>query len=511
DKIVVFGQKSYDYYFMPDYYYNSKTFVKIYDISEKDNPKLIKDILITGNYFQSRMIDDYVYVIISEPVYYNPPRPVPLPVITTDKTTKTISANEIYYFGYPDYSYSYTTVMSINLQSLSYETKTFLIGVSQNLYVSRENIYLAYTKYIDQYEINQRFFENVVIPNLPQSVIQKINEIKAGNFEQHQEFYQIMNVIDEYISNLDEDQRSEFMKRIEKESSEFFAELSKESEKTIINKLSINGHNIDFVANSEVPGHVLNQFSMDEYNGNFRIATTVSGFNSESFNNIYVLDKNMNIIGKIEGLAEGERIYSVRFLNEKVYVVTFKQIDPFFVIDLSDPRKPNVLGYLKLPGVSDYLHPYDENYIIGFGRDIDEDGRVKGLKVSMFDVSDFNNPKEVSKYVVQGNVVYSEALYEHKAFLFSKEKNLMVVPASISRGGFYTWETWNGLLVFNVNSEKIDLKGRIEQDQGFSQIRSLYIDDVLYSVSTSYITANRIDDLSEINKIKLSDIIYVSR
>jgi uncharacterized secreted protein with C-terminal beta-propeller domain len=146
----------------------------------------------------------------------------------------------------------------------------------------------------------------------------------------------------------------------------------------------------------------------------------------------------IEIVGKVEDLAQGERIYSTRFLGDKAYMVTFRQVDPLYVIDVSDADDPRVLGYLKVTGYSSYLHPYDENHLIGVGMQATEEGRMQGLKIALFDVSDFENPKELSTYdftVRAPNMhsySYSEALHDHKAFLFDKEKELLVIPVSSS-------------------------------------------------------------------------------
>ena len=126
----------------------------------------------------------------------------------------------------------------------------------------------------------------------------------------------------------------------------------------------------------------------------------------------------MKVVGKVEKLAEGEKIYSVRFMQNRAYLVTFKQIDPLFVIDLEDPTNPKVLGELKIPGFSNYLHPYDETTLIGLGKD--SGNWNAGLKLSLFDVSDVKNPKEIDNYVFENGRGDSIALNDHKAFLFSK-------------------------------------------------------------------------------------------
>ena len=235
---------------------------------------------------------------------------------------------------------------------------------------------------------------------------------------------------------------------------------------------------------------------------------------SLSKNHVYVLDKSLDIVGRLEDLAPGERIYSVRFMGEKAYMVTFRQVDPLYVIDLSNPKNPNVLGFLKIPGVSDYLHPYDENQMIGVGRGATEDGRMQGMKLSLFDVSDVSNPREISKHMIGERGTSSEALNDHKAFLFSKEKGLLVIPVQVSEGG--NWNAFQGAYVFNIDlTSGISLKGKITHTEGTasedkyrydyaSRIRrALYIDDVLYTLSEKMLKMNGLIDIVEINKITL--------
>jgi len=270
-----------------------------------------------------------------------------------------------------------------------------------------------------------------------------------------------------------------------------------------------------------VPGRILNQFSMDEFDGNFRIATTTGGWDrDENENNLYVLDGDLEIIGKLEGLAEGEQIYSARFMGERAYMVTFRQTDPLFAIDLSDSENPKVIGELKVTGYSGYLHPYDENHLLGIGMEATNEGRTEGVKVSLFDVSDMENPREIGKYEVDEKWSNSEATYEHKAVLFDKERNLLVIPVSYSKEvdvagqSWSRYENWQGAYVFNVDLAGIELKGKIvhEQDEEGDEYwygggdyvrRSLFMDDVLYTISQSKIKANDLDDLDEIKEIAL--------
>ena len=252
-------------------------------------------------------------------------------------------------------------------------------------------------------------------------------------------------------------------------------------------------------------------------------------------NHVYILNGNLDITGKLENLAPTERIYSARFIEDRLYLVTFRNVDPLFVIDLSNTRNPQVLGELKIPGFSNYLHPYDENHIIGIGKDTEDiagwnNQQVTipaGLKLALFDVSDVDNVKEIAKYTIGDRGSDSLALYDHKAFLFDKEKNLLVIPASVRETKQNSLEPWSygkpvfeGAYVFSLDAENgFELKGlvthlnaseqeKIKSEEYYypylTQIqRSFYINDALYTLSQRELRVNSIDNLDNLNKIEL--------
>jgi inhibitor of cysteine peptidase len=308
------------------------------------------------------------------------------------------------------------------------------------------------------------------------------------------------------------------------------------SNETTITKIGIEDGSITFKANGTVPGYILNQFSMDEYNGYFRVATTDQNWRSRSSgNNVYVMDEDLNIVGSIEKLAPGEEIYSARFIGGRCYLVTFKKVDPLFTIDLSDPENPTVLGKLKIPGYSDYLHPYDENTLIGIGKETveAEEGDFawyQGVKISLFDVSDISNPRELAKIEIGDRGTDSPALYDHHAFLFSKARNLLVVPileaqidendfAGIVPANYYGDYVYQGAYVFHISLDGIELQGRVTHlddqvdlvksgywfDSEYEVTRSLYIEDNLYTLSQGMIKINSLDTLDELAAINLSE------
>ncbi len=202
---------------------------------------------------------------------------------------------------------------------------------------------------------------------------------------------------------------------------------------TLIHKFSLGANGTaSYVASGEVPGQLLNQFSMSEYNDDLRVATTAFNWTGEQnpTSAVRVLRPNGNEltqIGVVDGLGHNEQIYAVRFLGTQGYVVTFRQTDPLYVVDLSDPTAPAVTGELKIPGYSAYLHPVGDGLLLGVGQDASEDGRVQGTQLSLFDVHDPANPQRLSTLAIGG---YSEAEWDHHAFLYWPEDGTIVLPVS---------------------------------------------------------------------------------
>jgi uncharacterized secreted protein with C-terminal beta-propeller domain len=288
----------------------------------------------------------------------------------------------------------------------------------------------------------------------------------------------------------------------------------------MIHKIGIDNGAITYLAKGEVAGYLKNQFAMDEYGGNIRVATTSdvwTNLGQYEYNNVFVLDGAMKTIGSLTHIAEQEKIYSTRFIGDRLYMVTFKRIDPFFVIDLLTPSSPKILGKLKIPGYSDYLHPYDKNHIIGVGKETatNEWGGVstKGLKLALFEVSDVEHPKQIDKVEIGDSGTDSAALSDHRAFLFDKNKNLLVIPTRVvkqidmpEKYSGNQQRIWYGAYVFGVTPETgFVLRGTVEHSTSggyawygspYEVKRSLYIGDTLYTLSQKQILAN---SLSRIN------------
>ncbi len=289
--------------------------------------------------------------------------------------------------------------------------------------------------------------------------------------------------------------------------------------RTHIHRFDLAGERTEYAASGAVPGWILNQFSMSEYDGHLRVATTDvdwwwgTGVEEGELpaNNVFVLDfqgTEMPVIGQVRGIAPEEQIRAVRFLGEKGFVVTFQQIDPLFTIDLSDPRSPTVVGELEIPGFSAYLHPLEDDHLLAIGMDGTMDGQITGLAVSLFDVSDFANPTLADKWTLESDDwSWSEALWNHHAFTFHRD--VLSFPAYIYEDG----QGFSGLIAIGVDTDEgLTELGRVdhadlvngsvclwgEDNCGdwywYAQMRrSVVIEDNLYSLSDYGLKVNELE------------------
>jgi inhibitor of cysteine peptidase len=486
------------------------TRIDVYSVADHSNPDLIGGYTADGSYVDARMIGDYVYVVSKSPIILTD-EPVPMPVIRTKETN--VMTPDVYYFDNPERQFVFHTISSVDINDPGIvEARTFLLGYSDTLYVSGNNMYISYPRPFGwqpkpALEPDDEFMSSALSPSAA-----RVPDLSDPD------------IMDRFNKMSDDDKQA-FIQDLQGAGGWQSYETDRTS--TAIHKFSIDEGRIEYVAEGIVKGNLLNQFSMDEYNGDLRVATTSdvsTPRNSYQYNNVIVLDPEMKETGSLTHLAMNEKIYSARFMGNRLYLVTFKRMDPFFVIDMSDPRDIRVLGKLKIPGYSDYLHPYDDAHIIGVGKETGTNswGGVStgGVKIALFDVSDPDHPKQLSTYEIGGAGSDSPALRDHKAFLFSKEKNLLVLPVSVvnrsmpavQKGNtmpLYQQSTWQGAYVFGFTPKYgIVLKGTISHTdtkddnahyQSPSEItRSLYIGDELSTISERFIRINSLKDLNNI-------------
>ena len=356
-----------DYYYRGYYDSRSASVCTIYNISNREAPKQIKRMTQDGSFISARLIGSELYVLSS---YYvniyaqTNLENICIPAVAVDGKSENIPAADISITKNPEPSY--LVVCGINLDDLNAEPdKKAVLGGGSEAYCTADSLFASRTVYAGGSQTRDWGGDIAVI---------------ANNYSYSTEIY----------------------------------------------RFAIGGGKVEFKNSGKVNGQILNQFSMDEYNGYFRIATTSGDWN-ETSSNVFVLNDKLEVVGKVENIAPKERIFAVRFMGETAYVVTFEQTDPLFVLNLSDPKAPKIIGELKLPGFSSYLHPVTDTLLLGIGQNGNESGTTPGIKLSLFDVSDPANPKEIDKLVIEGNCS-SEAMNNHKAFMVYPEKGLFGIP-----------------------------------------------------------------------------------
>lgn len=471
--------------------YRRNTVVEVFDITNKEKPVKVKSYTLYEPYYTSRCIDNNLYVISSGNLrkednkiarYY-----------TEGSVQKEIALDKIKYLK--DIKTNKQTLISnIDLDNIDADVNvnSYLIDIS-NCYVSENGIYL----------LNEDYNYDSDIP--PISTLFSF----AGAFGPF--------LYEEYNNS-----------------------STSSSYKTEIYKFDIlDDGSIKYASKAKVNGQTINQYSLDEYNGNLRVALY-----DNNGSRVVVFDNKLNKIGESANVAKGEKMYSSRFIGDKLYFVTFKNMDPLFVVDLSEPTSPKVLGELKIPGYSTYLHPYDENHLIGIGMQTEENirrdssgkvissgARITGMKMALFDISNVSNPIEISNIIIGDSRTTSAILTNPKALLFSKEKELISIPVNNYSDDFeisysdstssvissYTNNSKSylseGYLVYKINLEDgFNLKGLITHDNAKTSyyyntnsrlLRGLYIDDNLFTVSETAVKVNKLDDLKQISELKI--------
>ena len=383
------------------------------------------------------------------------------------------------------------SAMAVNPATGDIEKEATFVGssdyTSSVVYMSENFLYLTYYYPGDQVKILRSFFsENKDLA--PDWFREKLEKLEGYDISASAKTTEIWNLIERYQGSLSNDERMKLENEIENRMANFFARHRRELDSTGIVKIKTDGLNID--ASGSVPGKLLNQFSLDEYNGDLRAATTVgqeffgwgfgSGRASETANDVYILGDDMKTEGSVIDLGKGERIYSVRFIEDKGYVVTFKQVDPFYVLDLSDPMNPKKTGELKIPGYSSYLHPIAKNKILGIG---EENNKVK---ISLFDVADPADPTELAKYNL--DEYWSEISQTHHAFLQDAKHQIFFLPGS--KGGY----------IFSYTGDNLSLAKTIAET---AVKRAIYINDYLYVIGENKLTVLNENNWEKAKKLEL--------
>lgn len=454
----------------------------LYDTSTIASPKLIANVSVAGDYVAARLADGYVYAVIQQSAYTfssGGNATAIMPTMIDNGVNVNIPPTSVYYTSSSSQVSFYTMIASVDMSTGSKNVVSVLTGPSSTVYVSLSNIYVAYTNYPDLFSTHGI-----------------IGDVYTGGTVSISEVQQAQN-------------------------------------STIV-RASYSKGSVTVAAAGVVPGSVLNQFSLDEYNGYFRVATgrfaVVDGAPTRS-NDVYVLDMKLNQVSALRNISPGENIYAVRFVGEMGYVVTFQQIDPLFVISFKDIANPVTLSALKVSGYSDYLHPLPGGYLIGVGKDavpssMQNVAFYTSLKLSLFKIFDNGTSTQVQKLLIGDRGTDSPVLTDHLAFTFDSTRNVAVIPLTLyivsgnqtSCSGCpppYGDPVWQGAYVIKVTSTGFTVLGRVSQypaglnfgdspNNNLQIDRSVIIGDFLYTVSQGEVMVSSMASFSMVAAVRLS-------
>lgn len=456
-----------------------------YNVAAPANPseKWTLDLKDNNQIVTARLFRNNIYVVAKKNI--DTYHPCPLGILSGPKGDLTIPCQNIYHpimAALVDVTY---TAMVVNPDSGAVTKTVSYLGSSSSsaTYMSKNSLYSTYYYPGDDVEFFYNFFsENKDL--FGNEIIGRLGKLRTYELSPTTKTTELYAILEQYMGSLGGDERLKQQNELTNGLNSYGQAHKRELDGTGIIKIDLNSFNV--TANGSVPGRLLNQFSLDEYNDNLRVATTVggsffgggAGSNTENANDVYVLNKSLSVIGKVTDLGLTERIYSTRFVEDKAFVVTFRQTDPFYVLDLSDPRNPKMSGELKIPGFSSYLHPISNDLILGVGQ---ENGKVK---LSLFDVSNPSNPIERDKYNIDD--YWSEVQSTHHAFQIDKKFSVFFLPGG--KGGY----------IFSYSGGKIELTKAISN---ITARRALYINNYFYVVGD-----NKIVVLNEANWEKVNEL-----
>jgi uncharacterized secreted protein with C-terminal beta-propeller domain len=483
--------------------YDTNTKIEIYKL-ENNKLEILKNFSISGSYTDARLINDNLIVHSIDSIHNKR-----YPIFYSDN----IKTNFDRIMMSPNFKnlQNFNNFLILNTETFDKKTESYVLDTYSNIYFTENSILIVSSKNYKTVEreilkkyIQAELITQKLIPNkeyTDKEYIEELQKILNNETNNLNSMYDLKNLIkDKNIKN----------------------ELRNKYAKNNLLKISIKNSEFKKIGTFEFNGTLLNQFSIDENSKNeIRIATTKNLYVDGTqilTNNVYIYNKELELIGSLENLAKGEKIYSTRFMGDKLYMVTFKQVDPLFIIDLSNSKNPKVIGKLKIPGFSEYLQMWDTNILIGIGKStrIAWKNRVitNGVKLSLFDISDSNKLNELDNYIFEGRYTNSISSYEHKSVLINKEKNLIVFPVNNQLKNGYLEK--NAAQIFKINknntlnylgqitheSKKLSKKYNYYNNNDIKRI--LFIKDNLYTISNSKIMVSNLKTLKKIEVVNLN-------
>jgi len=451
--------------------------VRGYDVSDPAAPERSWERSVNGTVSAARLLDGQVYLVVrSRPAVVDCP-------IEPLADGPAVACDEVYHPTRQVSTPTTYTVVSLSPVDGTVEGTESVVGSRGRAvtYVSEDAVYLSYTQRHSRAELLVEFALDG--ERLDAQARERLREVRSYDLSPAAYRAEVRATLQAYTARVDDETGA-----IEEAFQSYLSERRREVVTTGVVRVGI-GDGPTVEAHGEVPGHPLNQFSMDARDGRLRVATTVPSVGDEpSVNDVYTLDEDLERVGAAQGMGEGQRVYAARFVEDTAYLVTFRQVDPFHVVDLSDPADPEELGAVELPGFSRYLHPLGDERVLGIGQ---EDGQAKAV---VFDASEPSDPTVVDSEVLADR--WSAVRQSHHAFLQDERHEVAFVPGS--RGGY----------VFDYDTAAdgeaaLELQTRVEvRDRA---VRAAYVDDYLYVFGTGEVAVVDERDWDRVATLSLTD------
>lgn len=361
------------------------------------------------------------------------------------------------------------TILALNPTTGTVGKSVTIAGSSQNTVVSlfEDNVYVATASQHNATDVTLDFYLTELNDYLDNAARARIQLLKSYDISASSKLSEIEQLLQKVTANMSQDERLRFETERQNRLQKYMTAHARDIDRTTLTRVALA--DLTLSASASIPGHLLNQFSLDEYEGYLRVAVTVGNRWStfgNTMNDVYVLAANtLSVQGSVRDLGLTEQVYAVRFINDRGYLVTFRQVDPFYVLDLSEPSSPRMVGELKIPGYSSYLEALDGDTVLGVGRD------GNSVKLSLFDVSNPGRPVERDTYTL--SEFWTEVEGNHHAFLRDSDHKVVFIPAS--QGGY----------VISYAGNVLSLKASVG---GYSVKRAVYLNDYLYVIGESEIT-----------------------
>jgi len=436
----------------------------------------------------ARLYQDKVYLVARAGI--NEVTPCPIVPMKFGRNEISIPCGGVYHPLRPTPADATYSVMKVDAASGQVEQSASFVGSwnSSAVYMSKKYLYVTNTYDGDVIAFIVGFLR-VNSELAPGDIVGRLEKLQGYDISNNAKMVELRVILDKWLTALSRDEQLKLQNDLANRMEAYYGEHLRELQKTAVVRVGLDG--LTVAGTGEIPGHLLNQFSLDEYQGFLRLATTVGGRGTplswefgvgtdNSVNDVYTLDQNMNQAGSVKNLGNGERIYAVRFLQDKGYVVTFKETDPLYVIDLADARDPQVKGELKIPGYSSYLHPITKDKILGIGKEGNQ------VKLALFDVSDPANPAERSKYTLEE--YWTDVMNTHHAFLLDSTHDVFFMPGG--QGGY----------ILSYADDELKLARAVS---GLQAKRAVYLGDYLYILGEDKIVVLNEKDWTEVNKLEV--------